>query len=211
MTEVTRVPLQSIAEGSLTKLWISIVLAVLAAAALAWYAAPKGVDVETVTAGSGPTPAATDVVFVRYTGTLEDGSVFDQSQDIPLPIEGIFPEGNPLPLDRMVPGFAEGAQQMQKGGTYRITIPASQGYGAEGRTDPQGNVVIPPNEDLTFEVELVDFMSMEDFERRLATLQQALQMGGQMGGPGGMTGDPSAPQGQPVPQDGVQPAPVPVQ
>ena len=204
MTEVTRVPLQPIAEGSLTKLWIGIVLAVLAAAALAWYAAPKGVDVETVTAGSGPTPAATDVVFVRYTGTLEDGSVFDQSQDIPLPIEGIFPEGNPLPLDRMVPGFAEGAQQMQKGGTYRITIPARYAYGVEGRTDPQGNVVIPPNEDLTFQVELVDFMSMEDFERRLAALQQALQMGG----PDGMMGTPEA---QPEVEGGMVPPPAPIQ
>lgn len=207
MTEVTRVPLQPIAEGSLTKLWIGIVLAVVAAAALAWYAAPRGLDVETVTAGSGPNPAPTDVVFVRYVGTLEDGSVFDQSQDIPLPIEGIFPDGNPLPLETMIPGFADGAQRMQKGGTYILTIPAAQAYGAEGRTDPQGNVVIPPNETLTFEVEMVDFMTMADFERRLATLQQAMQMGG----PDGMMGDPAAPEGQAVPQDGVQPAPAPIQ
>jgi len=68
-------------------------------------------------------------------------------------------------------------------------------------------VVIPPNETLTFEVELVDFMTMPDFERRLATLQQAMQMGG----PGGMTGDPSAPEGQASPQDGIQPAPAPIQ
>ena len=45
MTEVTRVPLQPIAKGSLTKLRIGIIVAVLIAAALAWYAAPRGVDV----------------------------------------------------------------------------------------------------------------------------------------------------------------------
>jgi FKBP-type peptidyl-prolyl cis-trans isomerase FkpA len=204
MTEVTRVPLQPIAKGSLTKLWIGIAAAVLLALVLALIALPEGVEVDTLSEGSGPVPAATDVVFVRYTGTLEDGTVFDQSQDIPLPVQGIFPEGNPLPLDRMVPGFAEGALQMQKGGTYRITIPARYAYGVEGRTDPQGNVVIPPNEDLTFQVELVDFMSMEDFERRLAALQQALQMGG----PDGMMG---APEAQPEVEGGMVPPPAPIQ
>ena len=188
MAEVTRVPLQPIAKGSIAKLWIGVIVAVLLAAGLAWASVPRGVDVETLTEGSGPNPGPTDVVFVRYTGKLSDGTVFDESQDVPLPVPGIFPDGNPLPLDRMVPGFTEGAQQMQKGGKYVLNIPAAQGYGSEGRQDPQGNDVIPANSDLTFEVELIDFMSMEDFERRLAALQQAMQMQqGAMGAEGGET------------------------
>ena len=192
MTEIHRVPLQPIAKGSLTKLWLGVIVAVLLGAGLAWAAMPKGVSVDTVSAGTGPSPTAEDVVFVRYTGKLEDGTVFDQSQDIPLPVQGLLPQGSPLPLGRMIPGFTEGAIQMKKGGKYTLFIPAEKGYGAEGQKDQQGNQVIPPNADLTFDVELVDFMSEADFQRRLEVLQQAMQM--QQGQGAGAPAPGSAPQ-----------------
>ena len=176
MTEITRVPLQPIAKGSLVKLWLGVLVAVLIGAGLAWAAMPKGVTVETLRHGAGPSPTKEDVIFVHYTGKLADGTVFDQSQDVPLPVEGVFPKGSPLPLARMIPGFAEGAVKMQKGGKYRLFIPARKGYGAEGQKDQQGNEVIPPNADLTFDVELVDYMSEPDFQRRLQVLQQAMQI-----------------------------------
>ena len=186
MAEVTRVPLQPIAKGSLTKLWLGVIIAVLIAAGLAWAAVPKGVEVETLQAGTGPSPTATDVIFVRYKGTLDDGTVFDESQDIPLPIPGIFPDGNPLPLGRMLPGFAEGAVQMQKGGKYIMNIPSEKAYGAA----PDPGSLIPPNADLTFEIELVDFMSQADFEQRLQALQQmmAMQQQGAEGAPAEQSG-----------------------
>lgn len=184
MTEITRVPIQPIAKGSLTKLWLGVLVAVLLGAGLAWAAVPKGVDVDVVAEGTGPSPAKDDVIFVRYTGKLTDGTIFDQSQDVALPIEGLLPQGSPLPLGRMIPGFAEGAVQMKKGGKYTLFIPADKGYGAEGQKDQQGNDVIPPNSDLIFEVELIDFMSEADFQRRLQVLQQAMQMQqGQGAGP----------------------------
>jgi FKBP-type peptidyl-prolyl cis-trans isomerase FkpA len=115
MTEVTRVPIQPIAKGSLTKLWIGIAIGILIGIGLALLARPAGsaldtmlagdVEVETLTPGTGPNPSADDVVFVKYKGTrAEDGEVFDESQDVPLPIEGIFPKGTPLPLGQMLPG-----------------------------------------------------------------------------------------------------------
>lgn len=177
MTEVTRVPLQPIARGSLAKLWLGVIAAVLLGAGIAWAAVPQGVDVETLAEGSGASPGPEDVVFVHYTGKLADGTVFDESQPIPLPVEGIFPEGFPMPLGDMVEGFREGAMQMKKGGKYRLTIPAGQAYGAEGRQDPMtGEYRIPPNADLIFDVELIDFMSRPDFDRRVAALQQMMQM-----------------------------------
>lgn len=186
MTEITRVPLQPIAKGSLTKLWLGVLAAVLLGAGLAWAALPKGVDVDVISEGTGPNPGKTDVIFVRYTGTLNDGKVFDQSQDVPLPIEGLLPKGSPLPLGRMIPGFAEGAVRMKKGGKYKLFIPADKAYGAEGQKDQQGFEVIPPNSDLNFEVELVDIMTEADFQRRIQVLQQAMQMqqGQGAGGPG---------------------------
>lgn len=194
MTEITRVPIQPIAKGSLAKLWLGVVAAIALGAGLAWAAMPKGVDVDVVTEGTGASPAKDDVIFVRYTGKLADGTVFDQSQDVNLPIPGLLPQGTPLPLSRMIPGFAEGAVKMKKGGKYTLFIPADKGYGAEGQTDQQGNQVIPPNSDLTFEVELIDFMTEADFQRRIQTLQQAMQMQQMQGAqPGGEGAPPPAP------------------
>ena len=190
MTEVTRVPLQPIAKGSLTKLWLGVIVAILIGAGLAWTSMPKGLTVDVLQEGTGPNPSPEDVVFVNYKGSLAaTGEVFDESQPVPLPIEGIFPEGTPLPLSRMIPGFGEAAVQMQKGGKYVFNIPADKGYGENGQSDPQtGQVVIPPNADLVFEVELIEFMSEDDFQRRLQTLQQAMQL--QQGGEGAPQGPP---------------------
>lgn len=176
MTEITRVPIQLIARGSLAKLWLGVLAAVALGAGLAWAALPRGVEVDVVAEGAGASPAKDSVIFVRYTGKLEDGTVFDRSQDVNLPIPGLLPQGSPLPLSRMIPGFAEGAVKMKKGGKYTLFIPADKAYGAEGQKDQQGNEVIPPNSDLTFDVELIDFMSEADFQRRIEVLQQAMQM-----------------------------------
>ena len=175
MAEVTRVPVKPVARGSLVMLFLGILIGLAIAGAFAWYTAPKGVSVDEIRAGTGDNPKATDVVFVNYTGKLADGTVFDQSQPIPLPVQGILPEGTPLPLENMVPGFREAALQMQRGGKYTVEIPADKAYGAEGRINPQTGEGVPPNADLTFEIELVDFMPMAEVERRWLQLQQMMQ------------------------------------
>ena len=187
MTEITRVPLRPIAKGSLAKLWIGVIVAVALAVLLAWSLAPKGVEVTVLEAGSGPSPSAGDVIFVNYTGKLEDGTVFDQSQPLPLPpqAQGLFPEGNPLPLDNMIPGFVEGATKMQKGGKYQLRIPANMAYGDEEKTNPQtGEVVIPANSDLIFDVDMIDFMTRAEFERRVQVITQMMQQQGAAPQPG---------------------------
>lgn len=182
MTEVTRVPIQPVAKGSLTKIWLGVVIAILLGAGLAWAAVPKGFSVDTLVAGEGPNPQEGDMVFVRYKGMLAStGEVFDESQDIPLPVQGVFPEGSPFPVekDATIEGFYQGLQQMQKGGKYELYIPAELAY---GDSPPQG-APIPPGADLKFEIEVVDFMSREMFDRNLSILQRAMQS--QMGGPDG--------------------------
>ncbi len=189
MTEITAVPIKPVAKGSLTKLWVGVVLAVLVGAGLAWAAVPRGLDVDTEVAGTGAMPKLGDVVFLKYKGTLAaDGTMFDESRDIPLPVEGIFPEGTPFPIEEgaTIPGFFEGLQQMQKGGKYKLFIPADKAYGAE---PPQG-APIPPNADLIFEIEVIDIMSQQTFERNLAILQQAMQGGAPGGAQGGAQGGP---------------------
>jgi FKBP-type peptidyl-prolyl cis-trans isomerase FkpA len=174
MTEITAVPIKPVAKGSLTKLWLGVALAIAVGGGLAWAAVPRGVDLDTEVAGTGPTPKIGDVVFMNYKGTLAaDGTVFDESRDIPLPVEGIFPKGTPFPIEEgaTIPGFFEGLQQMQKGGKYKLFIPADKAYGAE---PPQG-APIPPNADLEFEIEVIEIMSQQTFERNLGILQQAMQ------------------------------------
>lgn len=193
MTEITRVPIKPVAKGSLTKLWIGVILAMLVGAGLAWAAVPRGVDLDTQAAGTGPVAKLGDVVFIKYKGKLaSDGTTFDESRDIPLPVEGLFPEGTPFPIEEgaTVPGFFEGLQQMQKGGKYTLFIPSDKAYGA---TPPPG-APIPPNADLVFEIEVMDIMSRETFERNLQILQQTMQQQMGDGAPGAEPG--AAPQGQ---------------
>jgi FKBP-type peptidyl-prolyl cis-trans isomerase FkpA len=188
MAEVTRVPLQPLKKGSLSKLWFGIFAVILAGAALAWFTVPKGVTITTLVAGMGNSPTAEDVVFVKYTGKLEDGTVFDQGQEFPVPVPGIFPEGTPMPLTNLIPGFRDGLMRMQKGGKYTLYIPSDKAYGPQGSIDPAtGLHKIPPNADLVFEIELIDFMSRPDLDRRIEMVQQAMQA--QQAAPGGQGGE----------------------
>ena len=182
MAEVTRVPLQPVAKGSMLKLWLGVLVAVLLAAGVAWAAMPKGVSLETISAGEGESPQMGDVVFVKYTGRLEDGTVFDQSQDRQWPVPGILPEGAALMLQEgaLIPGFVEGLGRMQKGGTYELFIPAEQAYGA---APPPGSP-IPANADLTFDIEVVDFMSEEEAQQRVQSMMMQMQQMQGEGAPG---------------------------
>jgi FKBP-type peptidyl-prolyl cis-trans isomerase FkpA len=177
MTEITRVPLQPIGKGSLTKLWLGVVVAVLVAAGVAWAAMPASVDVQTLTAGEGPNPTMEDVALINYKGTLPNGKVFDQQQQAVFPLQGV------------VPGFSKALMQMQRGGKYRVLIPSELAYG-----DRQAGE-IPPNTDLTFEIELLDFRSRAEIEEQQRMMQQLQQM--QQGGQ--MPGRPAAPPPPPQP------------
>lgn len=185
MTEVTRVPLQPIAKGALAKLWVGVAAVALAAGGLAYATMPKTeVVVETVKAGTGAKPTLADVALINYVGYLPDGKKFDEGQQAVMPLEGV------------VPGFSEALQQMQKGGKYKIVIPAAKGYGAKGGGP------IPPNTDLRFEVELLDFRNRAELERQQQMMQQLQQMQAQGGGaPGGPAPDGAVPEGAvPPPQ-----------
>ena len=194
MAEVTRVPLKPISKGSLLMLVLGILIGVGLSAAYAYFTVPR-VSVDTVTAGTGENPKPTDVVFVKYTGKLDDGTVFDQSQDLQLPIQGVLPEGTPMQLDGVLPGFRDALLKMQKGGKYEVEIPAEMAYGA----NPPPGSPIPANADLTFEVELVDFMSMEQAEERFQRLQQMMMQQQLQGGEQGAATTPAPPAPAPTP------------
>lgn len=169
MAEVTAVPLQPIRKGAVAKLWLGVVLVLLAGVALAWFTVPATVTVTTVKAGIGGSPSADDVVYVNYTGKLSDGTVFDKGKGVQFPLG----EG-------MIAGFTQGLTQMQKGGSYTLYIPAQLGFGA----NPPPNSKIPPNSDLVFDIDLIDFMSRADYQRRMQIMQKLQQMQQQKNGAG---------------------------
>jgi FKBP-type peptidyl-prolyl cis-trans isomerase FkpA len=180
MTEITRVPMQPIARGALPKLWLGILAALLVAAGVAWAALPAQVKVETLIAGSGGSPGLEDVALINYKGTLPDGKVFDQQQQAVFPLQGV------------VPGFTKALMQMQRGGKYKVLIPSELGYG-----DKQSGP-IPPNTDLAFEIELIDFRSRAEIEEQQRMMQQLQQMQAQQqGGPAHDNRGGPPPQGMP--------------
>lgn len=103
-----------------------------------------GIVIRTITAGTGPSPAATDVVKVHYEGKLIDGTVFDSSVQRGEPVE--------FPLNGVVPCWTEAVQTMKKGGKAQIVCPSAVAYGDRGSRPS-----IPPGATLSFEVELLDF------------------------------------------------------
>ena len=117
-------------------------------------AAPaRTVAVTTLTAGQGEKPTREDYVLVSYKGMLKDGTVFDQNEQMPMAVGSV------------VPGFADGLVQMQRGGSYRLEIPSELAYGAEGGGP------IPPNSDLVFEVTLLDFKTQAELDAMIAAQQ----------------------------------------
>ena len=94
--------------------------------------------------GTGAEAATGQVVSVHYTGWLADGTKFDSSLDQGDPFS--FPLGE----GRVIQGWDQGVVGMKVGGKRRLIIPPELAYGEEGFSN-----VIPPNAELTFEVELL--------------------------------------------------------
>lgn len=115
---------------------------------MAYQTTTSGLQIEDVVTGSGEAAQAGDHVSVHYTGWLYEngqaGGKFDSSKDRGDPFS--FPLG----AGHVIKGWDEGVQGMKIGGTRRLIIPASLGYGARG-----AGGVIPPNATLLFEVELL--------------------------------------------------------
>ncbi|MDR3300949.1 MAG: FKBP-type peptidyl-prolyl cis-trans isomerase [Spirochaetaceae bacterium] len=102
----------------------------------------SGLQYELIAQGDGAHVSLDTIVKVNYTGSLIDGSVFDSNAEDGGPAE--------IPLNRVIPGFAEGIALMQVGGRVKLFIPPDLGYGEEGAGEN-----IPPNAVLIFDVELL--------------------------------------------------------
>lgn len=102
----------------------------------------------------GEQPTATSVVTVHYRGWIPDkdgkGKDFDSS----------YERGKPatFPLNRVVKGWTEGLQLVNKGGMIELIIPPELGYGKR----EVGGGLIPANSTLRFIVELIEVKAGAD-------------------------------------------------
>jgi len=104
----------------------------------------SGLQYEVLQEGDGQTkPKATDVVQVKYTGKLMDGTVFDSTDKS----GGAAMDIN---LGSVIKGWTEGIQLMSKGAKYRFYIPSDLAYGDHG-----AGGAIPAGATIIFDVELV--------------------------------------------------------
>jgi FKBP-type peptidyl-prolyl cis-trans isomerase FkpA len=103
---------------------------------------PSGLVYKTLTAGNGPSPAATDKVKVNYEGRLTNGTVFDSSYKRGQPAE--------FPLNQVIKCWTEGVQKMKVGEKARLVCPSDIAYGDHGHPP-----TIPGGATLVFDVELL--------------------------------------------------------
>jgi FKBP-type peptidyl-prolyl cis-trans isomerase FkpA len=214
---VTAVPIPPTPSATKVKLFGGIALALVLGGGLAWYGTgsaarngacgpdafldsgngvsdpetfPSGLRFQTVKAGSGSKPTDNDITLIKYKGSLTNGTVFDERPQAPMPVKGV------------IPGFSEALKAMQPGGSYRICIPPALGYGEQGG----GGGQIPANATLRFEIDLMQFMPLKEFEEGMKAMQEQQAKQGGAGGPGGPGGIPGHSGEMPGGPEGAPPA-----
>ncbi len=105
----------------------------------------SGLRYKMIQKGNGKQAEKGKTVSVHYSGSLENGMVFDSSYKRKQPIE--FPLGK----GHVIEGWDEGIALLQVGDKARFVIPSYLGYGSRG-----AGGVIPPDATLIFDVELMD-------------------------------------------------------
>ncbi|MCI1648075.1 MAG: FKBP-type peptidyl-prolyl cis-trans isomerase [Bacteroides sp.] len=108
---------------------------------------PSGLQYEVINEGkAGKNATINDQVKCHYEGTLIDGTLFDSS----------IKRGQPavFGVGQVIPGWVEALQLMPEGAKWKLYIPSSLGYGAQGAGE-----MIPPHSTLVFEVELLEILS----------------------------------------------------
>jgi FKBP-type peptidyl-prolyl cis-trans isomerase FkpA len=99
-----------------------------------------GMYYQIINQGTGATPSANSTVFVTYTGTLMDSTIFDSTTNA---------AKTGFPLSGLIVGWQYGLPKIQAGGHIKLLLPSKYAYGCAGGGP------IPPNTPLFFDISLV--------------------------------------------------------
>lgn len=106
--------------------------------------------------GTGKVAVKGALIVAHYTGKLTDGTVFDSSHARGKPFECVIGTGRVIKgWDLGVLGFDD-TPPMAVGGVRALSVPAHLAYGERSVGK------IPPNSDLTFEIELLEVRTRDD-------------------------------------------------
>ena len=97
---------------------------------------------EIVYQGTGATPGLCSAITVQYSGSLANGTVFDSQAEAG------------FNLGALIDGWKWGLPLIQSGGRIKLYIPPSLGYRPTDVKDQAGNVIIPGNSILIFDITL---------------------------------------------------------
>ncbi|MBC7887832.1 MAG: FKBP-type peptidyl-prolyl cis-trans isomerase [Ferruginibacter sp.] len=115
--------------------------------------------------GAGENLSEKNIALVNYTGKTLADSVFDSN------VDPKFGHVDPLSVDMsqfgVIPGWIDGLKMLKKGSKATLFIPSSLAYGVNGR-EPG----IKPNENLQFDIEVLDILTPEQNEAMLMAKQQ---------------------------------------
>ncbi len=101
--------------------------------------------------GTGKAVVKGALITTQYTGTLEDGTVFDSSWERGKPFQCVIGTG------RVIKGWDQGLMGMRVGGVRRLFVPAHLAYGERSM-----GAHITPHSDLHFEIELLEVLTRDD-------------------------------------------------
>lgn len=101
--------------------------------------------------GTGKAVVKGALITTQYTGTLEDGTVFDSSWARGKPFECVIGTG------RVIKGWDIGLMGMKVGGKRKLSVPAALAYGERSM-----GTHIKPHSNLIFEIELLEVLTRDD-------------------------------------------------
>jgi len=125
----------------------------------------SGTFVQVLNPGAGPAADTSMVMMVNYTGKTFDGVRFDSNTD------SLAQRKEPYPVNLKVPevikGWVDGLKLLKKGAKATFFVPSSLGYGKYGNGEK-----IKPNDNLIFDIEVVDVITQAQFAVLMQKKQQ---------------------------------------
>ncbi len=107
----------------------------------------SGIYYQIVNPGNGNTPTRNSTIKVAYVGKLLNETIFNQ---------GSNENKEPWALSSFIEGWQIGIPLIKKGGRIKLIIPSAYAYGCNPTKDDNGNVLIPGNSVLFFDINLID-------------------------------------------------------
>lgn len=199
---VTAVPLHPLTKGTIAKLWIGILLAVLIGVGAAWLgtsrlqysAGEKGARYRVFTAGTGEPLGKDDLALMHVEMLGPKGQVIQSSKDLVDTRSRMPRVGSPQPatLEDLSGPLAALKPHIREGGSYQVLVPATEVLG------PNLPPELKPTDELEYRLQVVAIerngisraraLQQQQMQQQMMEQQLMQEMQRQGGGPGAAPG-----------------------